>query len=82
MMDYVDSLRDIKEIRKVDRDEDLTKNEIKEYWKMAGKLSWLANSTRPNLSYTALALLKRNNFAKISNLRNISRVLKKVRERG
>ena len=79
MMDYVDSLRDIKEIRKVDRDEDLTKNEIKEYWKMAGKLSWLANSTRPNLSYTALALLKRNNFAKISNLRNISRVLKKVR---
>ena len=30
MVDYVDSLRDIKEIRKVDRDEDLMKNEIKE----------------------------------------------------
>ena len=66
MVDYVDSLRDIKEIRKVDRDEDLTKMEIKGHWKMTGKLSWLANS------YTALAMSKRNNSAKISDLKNIT----------
>lgn len=51
MVNYVDSLIDIKEIKKVDRDEDLTKNEIKEYQKMTGTLSWLTNSTHPYLSY-------------------------------
>ena len=74
--------KDIKEIRKADKDDNLTKQEIKEYRKVTGKLSWLANSTRPDLSYTALAMSKCNNSAKISDLRNISRVLKKVRERG
>ena len=81
MEDYVDSLDEIKEIRKADRDHYLTKMEVKEYRKMTGKLSWLANSTRPDLSYTALTMSKRNNSAKISDLRNITRVLKKVKER-
>ena len=47
--DYMDSLKKIKEIQKADRDDDLTKAEITEYKKMTGKLSWLANSTRPDL---------------------------------
>ena len=34
MEDYVDSLDKIKEIRKADRDDDLTKMEIKEYRKV------------------------------------------------
>ena len=58
MADYVKSLRDIKEIRKADKDEDFTKPEIKEYRKITGKLIWLANSTCPDLSYTALAMRK------------------------
>ena len=58
MEDYVNSLDEIKVIRKADRDGDLTKMEIKEYRKMTGKLSWLANSTRPDLSYTALTHVK------------------------
>ena len=37
MDDYVNGLKDIKEIRKVERDEDLTKNEIKEYQKQQQK---------------------------------------------
>ena len=53
MADYVESLEEVKEIRKADRDEDLTKAELKVYRKMTGKLSWLANSIRPDLSYTA-----------------------------
>ena len=76
-----DGLEDVKEIRKTDKDDDLTKQEIKEYRKVTGKLSWLANSTRPDLSYMALAMSKKNNFTKICDLRNILRVLKKVRER-
>ena len=52
MEDYVESLEDIKEIRKADREDDLIKLELKEYRKLTGKLAWLANST--DLSYTAL----------------------------
>ena len=72
MEDYVDSLEEIKEIQKADRDEDLTKAELKEYRKMTGKLSWLANSTHPDLSFTALAQSKKNNSAKIKDFRDIS----------
>ena len=49
--------------------------------KVTGKLSWLADSTRPDLSFTALSMSKKNNCAKISDLHGISRVLKKVKER-
>ena len=72
MEDYLESIEEIKEIRKADREEDLTKLELKEYRKMTGKLSWLANSTCPDLSYTALAMSKKNNSAKIKELRDIS----------
>ena len=49
---------------------------------MTGKLSRLANSTRPDLSYTALAMSRKNNSANIKDLKDISRVLKKTRERS
>ena len=78
MADYVDSLQDIKEIREADKDDDLTKHEIKEYRKVTGKLSWLANSTHPDLSFTALTMSKKNNSAKFSILKNVASVLKKV----
>ena len=54
MEDYVNSLEDIKEICQVDRDDALTKTEMKEYRKITGKLSWLANSTRPDMTYSSL----------------------------
>ena len=56
MKDYVDSLEEVKEIRKANRDDPLTRAELKVFRKMTGKLSWLANSTHPDLSYTALAM--------------------------
>ena len=71
MADYVESLQDIKKIRKAEKDEDLTKHEIKEYRKIAGNLSWLANCTRPDLSYTALSMSKKNNSTKISVLKKV-----------
>ena len=81
MADYVDSLRDIKEIPKADKDDDLTKQEIKEYRKVTGKLSWLANSTHPHLSFTALTMSKKNTSPKISDLRNIASPQEGVREK-
>ena len=50
MKDYIDSLEEVKEIRKAERDEELTRDELKVYRKMTGKLSWLANSKCPDLS--------------------------------
>ena len=65
MEDYVNSLEDIKEIRKADRNDNLTKAKIKEYRKVTGKQSWLANSTRPDLSYAALSMSRETNLPTI-----------------
>merc|ERR1711955_49796 len=44
-----------------------------------GKISWLAQRTRPDLSYSSLNLAKKNNCATISNLRNVNRLVDKVK---
>ena len=75
MKDYVDSIEEVKEIRKAVRDDPLTRAELKVFRKMTGKLSWLANSTRPDLSYRALAMSKMNNSTLIKDLRDITRVI-------
>merc|ERR1712115_7961 len=80
MEDYADSINEIKEIRKDNRTEKITKAELKEYRKYTGKLSWLAQGTRPELSYSALDLAKKNNTATISDLRNINRIVEKVKK--
>ena len=64
-----------------DRDDPLTRTELKVFRKMNGKLSWLANSTHPDLSYTAIAMSKKNNSAQIKDLRDITRVINKAKER-
>ena len=81
MEDYVDSIEEIKEIRNADRKDDLTKLELKQYQKMTGKMAWLANSTHSDFSYLALKMSKKNNSKKIKDLRDLSKILKKVKER-
>ena len=56
-----------------DRREELSKLEIKLYWKMTGKIAWLANSTRPDLCYLAMQMSKKNQGATITDLRDINR---------
>ena len=71
MEDYSDSLQDIRNIRKVqDCYEPLTNLEMKKYRKMTGKIAWLANSKRSNLSFIALQMSKNNKEATISDLRD------------
>ncbi len=79
MEDYADSVEEIKEIRKADRNERLTTAELKEYRKYTGKISWLSQGTRPDLSYSALNLAKKNNSAVISDLRNVNRIVEKIK---
>merc|ERR1712081_85523 len=79
MEDYAESIKEIKEIRKRDRNEKLTTAELKEYRKYTGKISWLAQGTRPDLSYSTLNLAKKNNNAVISDLRNVNRIVEKIK---
>ena len=57
----------------------MTKLEMKEYRKMTGKIAWLANSTRPDLSFIALKMSKNSKEATISDLRDVNWILVKVR---
>ena len=50
------------------RHELLTKLEMKEYLKMTRKIVWLANSSRPDIFFMALQMLKKNNEVTISDL--------------
>lgn len=69
MEDYSASLKNILEIRKTDdKIEPLSKLEMNLYRKMTGKISWLANSTRPDLCYLALQMSKNNQGATICDL--------------
>ena len=74
--DYVDSLTEVKEIRKVSGTEELTKLEMIEYRKVVGKFNWLAQSTRIDLCYKSIRMAKRNKEAKVYNLKIINYVLK------
>ena len=53
---------------------------MKEHREMTGKIAWLANSTRPDLSFTALQMSKNSKEATISDLRDVNEILTKVRE--
>ena len=73
MEDYSKSLKEITDIRKTDdRNDPLTKLEMKLYQNMTGKIAWLANSMRPDLCYQALQMSKKNQGATISDLRDVN----------
>ena len=50
MADYVKSIGDVPEVRNADREKELSDLEMKEYRKVTGKVSWLANSTQPDFA--------------------------------
>ena len=49
--------------------------------KYVGKLNWLAANTRPDLAINALELAKKQKTAVLKDLRNVNRILQKVREK-
>ena len=53
---------------------------MKEYRKYTGKISWLAQGTRPDISYSALQSAKKNDSATIMDLRNVNKVVEKIKK--
>ena len=80
MEDYAKSLEEI-QIRDAKADEPLTREELKVFKKIVEKWNWLAANTRPDLAIYALELAKRQKKAVIKDLREVNRVLKRVREK-
>ena len=81
MEDYSSSLEEITEVRREKKEELLTKSELKLYRKYVGKISWLAENTRPDLAVWALNLSKSGSKATIGDLKKLNRVIKKVKSR-
>ena len=77
MDDYENSLEEIQEFRLVKKDEPLTKLEHKLYRKMTGKLAWLPDNTRPDLSHAVLDMSRKNKTATIGDLKDVNKVILK-----
>ena len=71
-------MEEITEMRKADRHDGLTRLAMKKYRKCTGKLSWLTQGTRPDLSVTVLTMSRKNNSVMIADLHKVNKVLKKV----
>ena len=72
---------EINDIRKVKKDEPLTKIELKLFRKYVGKLNWLAENTRPDLAIWALNLSKLNSKATIGDLKRVNQIVKRVQNK-
>ena len=81
MNDYANSIEEIQDIRKAKKDEVLTKTEMKLYRKMTGKLNWLADNTRPDLSISALLMSKKNSQATIGDLKRVNHIVKQIKSK-
>merc|ERR1712074_471854 len=81
MNEYANSLEDII-IREDKSSEQLDREEMRTLRKYVGKLSWLATNARPDLSIYALNLAKKQKKVVLKDLRDVNRILKKVREKN
>ena len=79
MEDYADSIQELKEIRKGDKNDPLTLLENKMYRKYVGKISWLAENCRPDLAVSAVKMAKQNGKATLKDLKVVNDVVKKIR---
>ena len=81
MEDYVNSLEDFNDIRKVDNQNyPQSVTELKLYLKITKKITCLAQSTNTDHCYMGLDMVQKSNMATISDLRQINIILNKVRE--
>ena len=77
---YSDSLKPITDFRKDNNTVLLNDLELKVFRKYTGKLSWLAENCRPDLSYLANSLSKKSQCATLSDLKYVNKILKKLRK--
>jgi hypothetical protein len=57
----------------------LNKKEFKSFRGATGKISWLADTSRPDLSYSALEMSYKNRDAKVEDVKEINKVIKRAK---
>ena len=77
--DYVESLQEIDVDPKDDNKRALTKEEYKKFRGATGKLNWLAEMTRPDLSYDCLNLSCHTKSATIGDIKEANKAIRKAK---
>ena len=78
-LDYAESLEEIDINPKDDNKRPLTKDEYKKFRGITGKLNWLAEMTRPDLSYDCLDLSCHTKSATIGNMKDANKAIRKAK---
>ena len=60
-------------------DQSLTKEQSREYRAATGKLLWLSEQTRPDLSYDSINMSCKNKTATIKDMREANKIIKKAK---
>jgi hypothetical protein len=79
---YKNSLDYVPIVDDDDVDKSLTKDEFKSFRGASGKLQWLAEMTRPDLSYDCLEMSSHGKDATKKDLKAINKIIKKAKEHG
>ena len=78
-LDYAESLVEIEVNPKDENKRPLTKEEYKKFRGVTGKLNWLSEMTRPDLSYDCLDLSCHTKSATVGNIKDANKAIRKAK---
>ena len=79
--EYVNNIDEIDLEKGADNEKPLNKQEFKNYRKATGQIIWAASQTRPDLGYDSLEMSYRNKDAKIKDIKNANKIIKKAKSK-
>ena len=78
---YCNSLAEMKTRETRENDRELTKQEYTEFRGITGKLNWLQECTRPDLSFDSLTMSMKTRRATISDVKKLNKIIRKAKSR-
>ena len=77
---YCESIDEIEIEDKTNTDRELTREEYKAFRGITGKLSWLQEQTRPDLSFDSLLMSMKNKHATVADINKINKIVRKAKK--
>ena len=77
---YCEALEEMKIPDKKNTERELTKDEYKKFRGAVGKLNWLQEATRPDLSFDNLNMSMKTKNATVADVNKLNKVIKKAKE--
>ena len=78
--EYLASIEAIPVDPKAENEAKLNKPQFKEFRAASGKITWLAEQTRPDLAYDVIDMTSHNKDASIKDIKDMNKVIKKAKE--